>query len=407
MRHVRGGSSRKVAVSFIAWCPHMISRRLLGLFHFVSLAANGLATRGLNLLAWHARILEIRLDRVRSLAIAPVTDIDYPRVDLARIEDPVPTILNNPNFRQTDEYFARGPTSSRSLVSARTQALLYCVVRNLRPAHVVEIGVYKASTTEAIARALNASGGGTIHAVDPFRSEYIAAIFKQWPPELLERLKFHPINSVEFFAMIEKWRIRPSLVFVDGNHEYEFAYFDICRAARDLAPRGFIFIDNVSQPGPFLAARDFLANNAEWIECGGLTAAYDQSRAYDPHRSLIQGTDLMVLRAPQHQQIWHRPWSPGETYLKKGYAGGARLRLHRPSGPGTLSMQIVLRGFGPQPSELSGSASVQISTATDEITITLEQPIETRGVFSHFRAEPWFVWQAETPLLLSEAPVVF
>jgi hypothetical protein len=106
--------------------------------------------------------------------------------------------------------------------------LLYSVVRNLRPADVVEIGVYKASTTEAIARALHASGGGTIHAVDPFRREYIAAIFKQWPPELLERLKFHPISSVEFFAMIENWRIHPSLVFVDGNHEYEFAYFDIC-----------------------------------------------------------------------------------------------------------------------------------------------------------------------------------
>ena len=379
----------------------------MALFYFGLLALNSLASRFLSLLSSHARTLEIRLDRVRNLAIAPLATIDCPRLDLARIEDPVPTILDDPDFRRTDEYFAHGLASSRSLVSARTQALLYSVVRNLGPASIVEIGVYKGSTTEAIARALNASGGGTIHAVDPFRSEYIAAIFKQWSPELLKHLKFHPINSVEFFTMIEKWSIHPSLVFIDGNHEYEFAYFDICRAARDLAPRGFIFIDNVSHPGPFLAARDFLVNNAGWIECGGSTAAYDQQRAYDAHRSLIPGTDLIVLRAPQYQQIWRRPWSPGKTYLKKGYAGGARLRLHRPSGPGNLSMQVVLRGFGPQPCELSGSTGVRISAAKDEITLTLDQPLETHGVFSHFLAEPWFVWESESPLVLLEAPVVF
>ncbi len=385
----------------------MFSRRLTRLFHFGLLAANGLATRGLSLLASRARMLEIRLDRVRDLAVAPVSNIDYPLVDLTQIEDPVSTIFDDPIFLKTDEYFARGPSSSRALVSARTQALLYSVIRNLRPSHVVEIGVYKASTTEAIARALSAGGGGTIHAVDPFRSEYISSIFKQWPLELLDCLQFHPINSVEFFTMIEKLRIRPSLVFVDGNHEYEFAYFDICRAARHLTPRGFIFIDNVSQPGPFLAARDFLANNPGWVECGGSTAAYDQSQAYDPHRSLLPGTDLMVLRAPQQQQIWRRPWSPGQIDLNQRYARGVYLKLHRPSGPGTLSVQIVMRGFGPQPSEVSGSASTRISTTSGEIKILLDQPLETHGTFSHVRAEPWFVWEAETPLLLSEAPQVF
>jgi hypothetical protein len=70
-------------------------------------------------------------------------------------------------------------------------------------------------------------------------------------------------------------------------------------------------------------------------------------------------------------------------------------------------MQVVLRGFGPQPCELSGSTGVHISAATDEITLTLDQPLETHGIFSHFLAEPWFVWESETPLLLSEAPVVF
>jgi hypothetical protein len=88
--------------------PCLISSRLLGLFYFGLLAANDLATRGLSLLAWHARILEIRLDRVRGLAIVPVTNIDYPCVDLERTEDPVRTILDSPIFSQTDEYLELG-----------------------------------------------------------------------------------------------------------------------------------------------------------------------------------------------------------------------------------------------------------------------------------------------------------
>jgi predicted O-methyltransferase YrrM len=352
----------------------------------------------------NAHILEAGLDRLRNLVIAPITNVDFPRVDLAQTEDPVESILSDPVFRETDGYFAHAPASSRSLVSARTQALLFSIIRNLMPAHVVEIGVYRASTTEAIARALNANRRGTIHAVDPFRSEYINAIFQQWPPELSSHLRFHPVNSVEFFATSHERRMRPSLVFVDGNHEYEFAYFDICSAARCLEPRGFIFIDNVSQPGPFLAARDFLMNNVGWIECGGSTAAYDQTRAYDPNRSAISGTDLMVLRAPEHQHIWHRPWSPGEARLKEGCARGAKLGLHRPSGAGTLSMQIVLRAFGPQISEVSGAARMQIDAGLSDITILLDQPLRVDNAFSELRAEQWFVWQAEAPLLLSEPP---
>src|SRR5215210_8855077 len=256
------------------------------------------ASRGLRLLNRQARALEILLDGIDTLAVSPETNIPFPSLDLAQIEDPIPAILAHALFRQTDDFFSHNPASRRALVSAHTQALLYTLVRNLKPDHILEIGVYKAATSEALARALQANGRGTLHAVDPFRTEYIQAIFQQWPRELAARLEFHPVNSAAFFSDLENSKIRPSLVLVDGNHDYEFAYFDIVSSARYLAPRGFILVDNVAQPGPFLAVRDFLASNPGWSECGGSTADYDRSKAYDSGRSVIPHTDLIVLRAP-------------------------------------------------------------------------------------------------------------
>jgi predicted O-methyltransferase YrrM len=272
------------------------------------LIVDRLSGRALLVVQQHARALEIRLDRIADLTIAPLDDIECPRLDFLQLDDPVPAILDHPSFIETERHFAQSRASSRSLVSSHTQALLYTVARNLRPDHVLEIGVYKAATTEAIARALHANGRGRIHAIDPFRTEYISAILKQWPAELAARVAFHATSSVEFFAAVQKRGIVPMLVLVDGNHAYEFAYFDICSAARLLGPRGLMFIDNISQPGPFLAARDFLRNNPGWLECGGSPDdALD--KPFDPQRSRIRHTDLLVLRAPQHQHVGARPWS--------------------------------------------------------------------------------------------------
>ena len=58
------------------------------------------------------------------------------------------------------------------------------IIRNLRPDHVFEIGSYKAGTTEALCRALQANGHGLLHTVDPFRGDYIAATIAHWPTEL-------------------------------------------------------------------------------------------------------------------------------------------------------------------------------------------------------------------------------
>src|SRR5208282_614797 len=158
--------------------------------------------------------------------------------------------------------------AERALVSAETQALLYALVRNQRPEHVIEIGTYRASTSKAMCRALHANGRGLMHTVDPANGGPILRLVRRWPAELRDRLCYYPVSSMDFFNLAIFQGLTSDLIFVDGNHEYEYALFDIQSAARLVRPGGFVAIDNINQGGPFYAARDFIRDHPSWRECG-------------------------------------------------------------------------------------------------------------------------------------------
>ena len=379
-------------------------KRLEALIRYGLLLANGAATRALALLAMQASRLQISIDRIGAIDIAPLIDIPVPSIDLAAHDDPVPVILGDPRYRDTVEYFTRHASQERSLLSFDAQALLHVLARNLRPDHIIEVGVFKAATTEALARALYANGRGVIHAIDPFRSEYIAAIFKRWPAPLTAHLKFDARDSVQFFAALRRGDIHASLVFIDGNHDYEFASFDIESAARIVTAGGFIAVDNIAQPGPFLAVRDFLERHPGWIECGGSTANFDTTKAYDRDRTRIHNTDLAILRAPSRLTISERPWSAGQRLTSRGHVTGLRLELGAPSSTGTLHVQIVLRGFGTQQAEIAATASVHLNETSGAVHVPFAHPLTLGGEFTHFTVEPIVSWQGPQPLRLAREP---
>jgi predicted O-methyltransferase YrrM len=355
-----------------------------------------------------ARELEIRLDGLhKGLDIKPVSDVAFPKVDLAASQDPVAQIIAAPEIEATKAYFYKNPAAPRSLISSQSQALLYSLVRNLRPDHVYEIGTYKAGTTEAICRALYANGKGVAHAVDPFRGEYIAAVLKLWPPELFRHVRLHAKDSMAFFSDMERERIQPALVFVDGNHDYEFAAFDIACGARTIAPGGFIVIDNVAQAGPFFAARDFLAANPDWRELGTAATDYDRDKAFDYHRSTVFETDFMVLRAPLVHGVGERPFNRGRIRWNSHKVAGLRLKLVPPPQPGRLTAQVVLRGFGAMPAETTGEASIQVEAGASELSITLTEPAQVDGQFAYLTVEPWLIWHGAQPLQLLATPEPF
>jgi predicted O-methyltransferase YrrM len=352
--------------------------------------------------------LEIRLDGLhKGLDIKPVSDIAFPKIDLAASEDPIAGIMAAPEIEAAKAYFYDNPVAARSLISSQSQALLYSLVRNLRPDHVYEIGTYKAGTTEAICRALYANGKGIAHAVDPFRGEYIAAVLKLWPPELFRHVRLHAKDSMAFFGDMEREHIHPALVFVDGNHDYEFASFDIACGARTIAPGGFIVVDNVAQPGPFFAARDFLAANPDWRELGGAATGYDRDKAFDRARSTILETDFMVLRAPVTHSVGERPFTPGRTRWHSPKVVGLRLKFAPPVALGRLTAQVVLRGFGIVPAETTAEAGVQVEAGCTELSVALTPPAQVDGQFVYFTVEPWVIWHGAKPLQLLAAPEPF
>jgi predicted O-methyltransferase YrrM len=355
-----------------------------------------------------AKELEIRLDGLdKGLAIKPISDIAFPKIDLATSKNPIAEILGAPKIGETRTYFYDNPAAERSLISSQSQALLYTLIRNLRPEYVFEIGTYKAGTTEAICRALLANNKGTAHAVDPFQGEYIAAVLKFWPPELFRHVRLHMKDSMAFFGDMERQRIHPELVFVDGNHEYEYAAFDIACGARLLAPGGFIFVDNISQPGPFFAARDFLAANTGWCELGNTAAHYNRDKAFDSGRGTVAETDFMILRAPMTYGVGERPFNVARTRWSTRKVAGVRLKFVPPDQAERLTVQVVLRGFGMVPAETTAEATVQVEAGANELSVTLAPPAQVEGQFVYFTVEPWLIWHGAQPLQLLAAPEPF
>ena len=351
--------------------------------------------------------LEIRLDGLhKGLDIRPIADVPFPAIDIAACDDPVTAIMASPEFAQCTAFFADNPTAERSLIPPEAQALLYGFVRNMQPDNVFEIGSYKGGTTEAICRALYANGKGLAHTVDPFRGDYVTAVLRRWPPKLFRHVRLHAMDSMAFYKDIERQGIHPGVVLVDGNHDYEFAAFDIACSARAIAPGGFIFIDNVAQPGPFFAARDFIVANPDWREIGHAAADYDRDKAFDRHRRTFIHTDFMVLRAPTRRGVGERPFNIGRVRSASGKVTGLRLKLVPPDQPGRLNVQIVLRGFGTVPAEIIGDASVQVEAGSRDLSITLTQPAELDG-FVYYTVEPWLIWHGSRPLQLLSEPEPF
>jgi predicted O-methyltransferase YrrM len=380
-------------------------RRLFGTAtRMAQLAVVRGSTRMIDGLRQKTMRLEIRLDGLhKGLALKEVAAIPCPEVDLAAADDAVTAIMNAPEFPETIQFFADNPAAERSLVPPDAHALLYSLVRNLKPEHAFEIGTFKGGTSEAICRALAANGTGVLHTVDPFRSDYIKTIFANWPAALLSHLRCHPTYSMAFFGAMEREGIRPALVFVDGNHDYEFAAFDIACGARLMQRGGFMVIDNIAQPGPFYAALDFLAANPAWREHGRSTQAYDPTKAFDRRRTSIANTDFMILAAPRSHSVGARPWNGSLIRTRQHVVTGLRVKLARPSGPGKLSAQVVLRGFGATLVEELGEASVAVMPGQTEIEVTLAPPARLDGMFAYHTIEPWLIWNGAEPLHVIDA----
>jgi predicted O-methyltransferase YrrM len=324
-------------------------------------------------------------------------------IDLS-VNDPIPLILASPEFQEAVQTFANSPSIKAALLSPDSQALLYSLIRLMRPDIAIEIGTYMASTTEAMALAVAENGSGRLHTVDPFGAQRAPPIIARWPSALRAVTELHLTDSMLFFWSMQQQGVRADLVFVDGNHDYEFALFDIQCAARLMNSGGFVVIDNIAQPGPFFAARDFMerAIAQGWCECGNSLGRFSPAEPFDRDRTTIHNTDFCVLRAPRSILVGNRPIMFGDLHWTRD---NSELRL-RPAEKvtGKLHAQFVIRIFESMPREIIQSVSI----ACDELN-EINVPISFPPVLvknARQTVEPWLTWEGSDDLRLTGFPTI-
>lgn len=351
---------------------------------------------------WRRRIKNVL--QAWQTQIRPIEDIPCPIADLALAGDPVAAIIAAPEFDETTRWFGQ-PTLGRSLTSASAQALLFALTRNLKPAVAFEIGTYQAGASEAICRAMQANGRGMLYTTDPFGRSTVPPILFKWPRALRDHVEFFPRDSMSFFMLMQALNVASSLTFIDGRHDYHFASFDLHAAARTIAPGGFVVLDNISQPGPFFALRDFLQCKPGWVQCGKPIGAYEGSDPFDKGRVCIPETDFAVLRAPAGFFVGRQAETFGETPVARRQVDGLTLSIAGVPSRGKLLVQCVLRGFGRTTAEAHGTAVANVEQAGD-LTVRFGTPIVVDGAFDRMTAEVWLVWSETAPLRLAGPPTV-
>jgi hypothetical protein len=212
------------------------------------------------------------------------------------------------------------------------------------------------------------------------------------------------MNSMEFFGG-EHPGLHPSLIFIDGNHDYEYAAFDMRAAARAVTRGGFLFIDNISQLGPYIAARELLRDELGWAECGQRAERYAPDRPFDAERTTIHNTDLMVLRAPELFLFGVRPATTGQIPIAMRRIAAIELDLAEPAGEGTLSIQMIVRTVGQQQLEHIVAMKAR-PRQRGPVLVDLQPPFTPSDDISLMTAEIWLSWEGSTPLALTHLPRV-
>lgn len=287
-----------------------------------------------------------------------------------------------------------------ALSSPADRAFYYHLIRLIKPKFGLEIGTFKAGTTEVLASAMQANGTGLLVTIDPFGADRVPPIMEQWPKSLQEYVSFSPSTSMDFFIALDGNPVEFDFVFVDGNHTYEFVTFDLNMSARWLAPGGIIILDDYDQPGVFHAAKEFLAANPGWEEVGGVIDAFDSNDPFGSMRPSIPNTGFLLLAAPTHLLVTERPRSIEFDRLGEPAIRGFSLDLAPGNTAGTLHARVFWRSFAETKQEqLERTASVALTDGLRSITVELpERLVTTFDPASSIRsAEIALYWRPDVP----------
>jgi predicted O-methyltransferase YrrM len=296
----------------------------------------------------------------------PITETIRPPIALYRSDERFEISAAGLTAWRQSEAFARVLAfylgyPSRSLQSDEARAFLHHLIVMRRPEHVLELGTWYAGTAEVIARALWEVNHGHLETIDPFGAERCPQAIAAFPQPIRERISFHPVNSGDYFdKAIVAGRLY-DLVLIDGNHELEFALFDLMCAARLMRPGGLIVLDNVDQPGPRFATKLFLDRNPEWLDIAGVVGRLDRATPLELPQPSFPDTKFYLLGAPPIFAVGDTPRSFGSIETDRSEVDGIELELAAPP-RGSLHIQVYSRTFGMvQPEELECRQTFDLS----------------------------------------------
>jgi len=299
----------------------------------------------------------------------------------------------------------------RSFISATSRALLFSLIRKHRFHNVAEIGTFFGGTTEVLARALWENRSGNLFTVDPYNEGRFAKTLETWPQWMRQHTEFHPLYSMAFFGLLALRKVALDFVLVDGNHDFEYALFDLQMAARMMRPGGIIAMDNCDQTGPFSAAQTFIARNPGWRELGNALGAYNPSDPFGGIRSSYPETTLILLQSPRSIMVDEAPRSWGQQDTRLTTVRALSLGLPTQSALGSLSYRCHLRLFadGARGSlEKRCVGSLLIDGAHPKASHPIEpltcEPLP--GVPFRNLIEVELSWRGNQPLVLSEPPTL-
>ena len=226
-------------------------------------------------------------------------------------------------------------------------AMIVSLIDRLKPEVALEIGTFFGQTALQMAEAIAKNGKGKLITIDPFGESRVPGIIKTWPAEAQAVTEFQPMYSMQFFATLEAKMTRGGytslgVVFVDGNHAFEYALYDILSAAANVTPGGAIIVDNLEQLGPKLAVFEFMRMNRAWKFFHG-ARLYDAddldpwALRPEPGKGIIWG----VLLAPEGIPVTAKGYKARGKFKTNPVLNGLRLNVHEAKQPTQLAITLL------------------------------------------------------------------
>ena len=285
-------------------------------------------------------------------------------------------IPSTKDFEETAERFAAYPEPT--LIGPAARAFLHELVKVCGAKAVLEIGTYFGGTTRALAEAAGEVGGVLI-TIDASgdREATVKKIIALWPDELQALTTFVPHLSSMFFEMFERTgSFKFDVLFVDGDHSYRGALFDLVSCAHYAQPNAVIVVDDFNLPPVFAATRDFLVLNPAWRELSG---AFDSGIAGDPFggmRASLDGLPFLVLTGPSAISIGRRPTNFDLGPLDQAPIRGAVVRTSGDHGAGRLYANFLISSITSEAMRSSSANTfVEIAEEGGVAEIRLDPPL--------------------------------